>query len=185
MRRLRYLAGGLALLVIGTLVFVGGASADKPPPGSHPVRFTNTDPTAAGIVEPVYVVDAAGNLLPSASCGLALKAGPGTDLVASVRGWETDPDPNDPRGLRFVSLQADLRGTITDTAQHVYRVRGRFDQEGLQTWPSSQVPFDGTGQVSFVAPGGIVRGTAEFREVAEFPQEWDFIFSNFQICRPA
>jgi hypothetical protein len=183
LRQLPYLAGALAVVVTGTLVFVASANANKPPPGSHPVRFVVTDPTSAGIVEPVNLIDPSGNVLPSASCGLALQEGAGTNLAANIHGWETDPDPNDPRGLRVVLLEATLHGTVTDTAGNVYRVDGRFLQSGRQTWPSSQVPFDGIGHVTFVRPGGLVEGTAEFRDVAAFPAEWDFFFRN-QLCWP-
>jgi hypothetical protein len=150
------------------------------------VRFIDTDPTSAGIVEPVYLIDPSGNVLPSASCGLSLQEGVGSNLAASVQGWETAPDPNDPRGLRLVWLQAKVLGTVTDTAGNVYRVHGSFVQSGLQTWPSSEVPFDGTGHLTLARPGGgVVAGTAEFREVAGFPAEWDFFFSSIQLCRPA
>ncbi|HEX3454154.1 MAG TPA: hypothetical protein VHS03_05975 [Gaiellaceae bacterium] len=166
------------------LAFVGGANADKPPPG-HAVHFVATDPTGAGIFEPLDLVDPAGNVLPSASCGLSLEEGAGTNLAADVHGWESDPDPNDPRGLRVVWLQAHVVGTVTDPAGNLYHVSGKFVQSGLQTFPGSQVPFDGTGQVKFVGTGGIVRGVAEFRDVAAFPAEWDFFFTTIQLCRPA
>jgi hypothetical protein len=182
LRRLPYRAGALAVLVAGILIFVGSASADQPPPGSHPVHFVDTNPTSAGLTEPVNLIDPSGNFLPSAACGLSL-ASAGVHLSADVSGWETDPDPNDPRGLRVVRLRAMVRGTLTDTAGNVYLVKGSFLQAGLQTWPSSQVPFDGTGQLTLAGPGGIVRGAAEFREVAEFPAEWDFFFARIQLCQ--
>jgi len=183
LRRLPHRVGALAVLVAGILIFVGPASADKPPPGSHPVHFVDTDPTKAGLAEPVNLIDPSGRFLPSATCGLALLESGGVHLTADVSGWETDPDPNDPRGLRVVLLHAKVRGTVTDTAGNVFLVKGGFLQSGLQTWPSSQVPFDGTGQLTLARPGAVVRGIAEFREVAEFPAEWDFFFSSIQICQ--
>src|SRR5262249_51245239 len=93
LRRLPHRVGALAVLVAGILIFVGPASADKPPPGSHPVHFVDTDPTKAGLAEPVNLIDPSGRFLPSASCGLALLESGGVHLTADVSGWETDPDP--------------------------------------------------------------------------------------------
>ena len=180
----RRLCLGVGVLAIAAAIFafVGAASADAPRPWLHRVHFMDTDPTPTGVTEPVYFIDPSGNILPAASCGLSVGAKGAVQLVSNVQGWETDPDPSDPRGLRFVSLRATVRGTVMDTSGSIYQLSGTFEQFGLQRWPSSEVPFDGFGQLTLSGSGGVLRGAAEYRDVDGNPAEWDFSFTSIQYC---
>jgi hypothetical protein len=181
LRRLYFYFGVLLVVVAAILMFAATAGADPPPPGSHPVQFTDTNPTGSGFVEPVYFIDPTGGIMPSATCAFATPFKRGAQLTADVKGWETDP--SDFFFLRTVSLHAQVQGTVTDTAGNVFRLNGNFDQSGLQRWPSVVVPFDGFGHLTLAGPAGVITGDAEYRDVDDNPAEWAFYFTRIQVCK--
>jgi hypothetical protein len=117
--------------------------------------------------------------LPTAGCPLALGQRAGVSLAADVHGWQSDATDF---GVRTVSLHADVHGTMSDANGNVFRVSGNFDESGLTPFPDFFVPFDGSGHLTISGPAGVVSGDADFVDVTDFPQEWDFYFTNIRVC---
>ena len=175
MRRLYWYFGALGALAVALLAIAGAASS-APVPNSQFVRFTLVNNGAA----PTFFLDPAG-FLPNAGCPFAPAERSGSQLTADVRGWET-PVLVPELGTRNVSLRADVHGTVTDQAGSVYRLNGSFAESGTTQWPDYVVPFDGFGRLTVAGPAGVVSGDAEFRDVTEYPLEWDFTFTDITVC---
>jgi hypothetical protein len=183
-RRL-YIYFGLLAALGAALVLAGVAAADPPPPDAVPVDFTITNPAGSGVVNSVYFLEGQSfPSLPSADCAFT----PASDrylahpeLYGHIFGWKLPT-------LMFgwpttVSLHGDVHGSINDAAGNRYRLSGTFDETGMEKYPDWIVPFDGYGHLTLAGPAGVLTGDAEFIYVADYPVEWQFMFTNIQNCR--
>ncbi len=167
-----------AFAAAGTVVLaLAGVAGGAPVKGGTHVQSTLTD-------DAPYIttrfLDSTG-FLPTAGCGFAPQTNGGAQLTADVHGWAGPPV--DPLGTQDVDLHANVHGTVTDTAGNVYRLNGSFAQSGMSAWSLGEVPFDGAGHLTLTAHGRTVSGAALFRVVADFPLEWDFTFTQIEVCR--
>lgn len=120
------------------------------------------------------------SFLPDPGCGFA-PAIDGANLEADVRGTE-EPTPAAGPGAYSVNLQANVSGTLTDTAGNTYDVLGTFDESGPTQFSLEEVAFQGSGRLTIQGPNGTVSGEATFVDVTEGPPEWDFYFTGALTC---
>jgi hypothetical protein len=169
--------GVLAVAVIAALALVFACMAGAAPiPDSQFVRFTLINDGG-----PSTFFIGLGGFLPDTACRFAPAERTAIQLTADVQGWET-PVLNQELGTRDVFFHANVGGTVTDTGGNIYHLAGSFTESGRTQFPDYFVPFDGFGQLTISGAAGVVSGEAEFRDVTAGPPEWDFTFSNIQVC---
>jgi len=169
--------GALLLVVLATAALATAAPIST---GQH-VSFTLTNNGDA----PLFLLHGAfgsgsPNFLPSASCSFAPLRN-GAALAADVHGWE-GPILDPVLGTQDVELHATVHGTVRDTLGNTYTVAGSFQESGTTQFPAFEVPFQGSGHLTIAGPAGVVSGDATFVDVTLGPPEWDFYFTDIQVC---
>ena len=178
MKRSMLIAGTTALVAVSAAVAVSSVQA-APIPGATRITQTSSDPDS------MSTFAAGGNAftgLTSLGCPFVQYAfdGTATGITFTYRGWM---GPIDQTTLeQQVFLKGHLTGTLQDLAGNTYTVDGNFTDRSIHVAAlTSDLRFDGLGQVNYSGPTGSVVGRAEFIFVTA-PPSFQVIVSSIKSC---